>query len=119
MSNPNIRNLTTLTGNTAVASLTTSSIDIVANGAASNTLLKIVNFAASNITGVNNESISVDLVRSGVAYSTARSVTVPMNSTLVLIGKDAPLYLIEGDTLQARASTNSSIQIVCSYEVLG
>jgi hypothetical protein len=42
-----------------------------------------------------------------------------MNSTLVLIGKDAPLYLIEGDTLQARASTNSSIQVVCSYEVLG
>ena len=119
MSNPNIRNLTTLTGNTAVASLTTSNVDLVSNQLASNTLLKIVNLSASNVTGVNNESISIDLVRGGVAYSTARSVTVPMNSTLVLMGKDAPLYLIEGDKLQARASTNSSIQVVCSYEVLG
>ena len=119
MSNPNIRNLTTLTGNTAVAGLTTSNVDIVVNGVASNTLLKIVNLSVSNITGVNNESISVDLVRGGVAYSAARGVTVPMNSTLVLMGKDAPLYLIEGDKLQARASTNSSIQVVCSYEVMG
>jgi hypothetical protein len=118
MSNPNIRNLTSLTGNTAVAKLTTTNTDIVVNNSSSNLIYKVVNFIASNITGINNEAITVVLTRSGVDYNVAYQVTVPMNSTLLLLTKDAPLYVMEGDTLKAKATANTSIDVLCSYEVV-
>lgn len=119
MANPNIRNLTTLKGDTALANLTTVLSDIVINPIDGNKLYKIVNLSVSNITELTNVSVTVNILRNEVSYALARSITIPLNATLLIVGKDYPVYMLEGDTLQARASADNSLQVVCSYEVVG
>ena len=51
-------------------------------------------------------------------YHLAKAVTVPYKSTLIILGKDAPVYLEEGDKIQALASAAGDLEIVISYEEL-
>jgi len=118
MANPNIRQLTTLTGNTAVQNVTTVFADLVSNAAASNSIYRITMLSASNLNETTSQNVSVDLVRSSASYSLIRGATVPAGSTLVPVTKDSAIYLTEGDKLQSKASANANIQIICSYEVL-
>ena len=46
------------------------------------------------------------------------SVDVPAKSTLVVIGKDSPIYLEEGDQIEANAGHTIVLTIVISYEEL-
>jgi len=45
-------------------------------------------------------------------------VAVPADSTLIVIGKDSPIYLEEGDQIEAGASASGRLQIIISYEEL-
>ena len=114
MSNPNIVNVTSITGKTAVLAVTTSATSIVTNSAASNKVFKINSLYVSNIDGTNAADISVDIFRSSVAYRIASTVSVPADATLDIISK--PIYLEEGDQLRLTASANGDLEAVCSYE---
>ena len=50
-------------------------------------------------------------------YHLAKTVTVPNDATLIVIGKDAPIYLEESDEIR-EASANSDLEVVISYEEL-
>ena len=50
------------------------------------------------------------------AYNIASTVSVPADSTLVLVSRDTTIYLMEGDTFQMSASAASDLEIVASYE---
>jgi len=50
--------------------------------------------------------------------SIADAITVPAKSTLVVLGKDAPIYLEENDEIEAGASANNDLHITISYEIL-
>ena len=117
MANPNIASFTTLYGNTAVQSVTNSATAIVTNTAASGLLYKIYSLSIANTTTANI-AITVDLYRSSTAYRIAGSISVPANSTLVLITKDNGVYLNEGDTLRLTGGSGSGLEAVCSYEVI-
>ena len=52
------------------------------------------------------------------AYHLAKTVLVPSDSTLVVLGKDAPIYLEENDRIQAHASATGDSEIIISYEEL-
>lgn len=114
MAAPNIVNVTTITGKTAVLAVTTSATAIVTNSAASNKVFKINALYVANIDGTNNATVNVDIFRSSVAYRIAQVVLVPAGSTLDVISKS--IYLEEGDSLRLTASANSRIEAVCSYE---
>jgi pyruvate/2-oxoacid:ferredoxin oxidoreductase beta subunit len=118
MANPNIVNVTTIYGETAVLAATTANANVVQNAADSSQIYKINSLFASNLNDASDMDVSVDLVRSGSNYSIARNITVPFNATVVVIAKDSTLYLKEGDALSCAASSNSNVQIVCSYEVI-
>lgn len=118
MANPNIINVSDIRGNTAVQNVTTVSTALVTNSASSNSLYKIVMLSVSNISDIDDVAITVTLQRSSAAYSLANNINVPLNSSLVLITKDSAVYLVEGDTLNCKASANANAQIVCSYEVI-
>jgi pyruvate/2-oxoacid:ferredoxin oxidoreductase beta subunit len=118
MANPNIVNVTTIYGETAVLAATTANANVVQNAAASNQIYKINSLFASNLNDASDMDVTVDIVRSGTNYSLARNITVPFNATVVVIAKDSTLYLQEGDALSCAASSNSNVQIVCSYEVI-
>lgn len=114
MAAPNIVNVATITGKTAVQAVTTSATAIVTNSAASGKVFKINALYVSNVDGTNAADVNVDLYRSSTAYHVAKTVSVPADATLDIISK--AIYLEEGDSLRLTASANSDLEAVCSYE---
>ena len=45
-------------------------------------------------------------------------MNVPANSTLVVVGKDSPIYLEEGQSIRGGASANGDLDVIISYEEL-
>jgi len=114
MANPNIVNVTTITGKTAVQAVGTSATAIITNSAASDKVLKVNALYISNVDGTNAANINVDIYRSSVAYHIAKTVSIPADTTLDILSKS--LYLEEGDELRLTASATSDLEAVCSYE---
>ena len=114
MAAPNIVNVATITGKTAVLTITTSATAIVTNSAASGKVFKVNALYVSNVDGTNNADINVDIYRSSTAYHIAKTVNVPADATLDVISKS--IYLEEGDSLRLTANANSDLEAVCSYE---
>lgn len=114
MAAPNIVNVTTITGKTAVQAVGTTATAIVENTAASGKVLKVNALYISNVDGTNNADINVDIFRSSTAYHIAKTVSVPADATIDLLSK--PIYLEEGDALRLTASAASDLEAVCSYE---
>ena len=118
MATPNIINVATITPKVAVGAVTTSRADIVdvpaENGAKINTLM------ISNIDGTNAADITVEVsVDIGSNYvKIANTISVPADSTLVVVGKDNGFYLDETDLLAVTASANSDLTYLVSYELL-
>lgn len=117
MAAPNIGAFTYMYGNTAVQAVSNSTTAIVSNASSSNQLYKIYSLSVANIT-TNNVSVIVDLYRSSTPYRLAGNISIPANSTMVIITKDNGVYLNEGDSLRLTAGSNSSLEAVCSYEVI-
>lgn len=115
---PNVVNVTTITGKTAVQAVGTGATAIVTNSAASGQVLKINSLIVSNIDGTNDADVTVDLFRSSTAYRLASTITVPADATLVVVSKDIGLYLEEGDSLRCAASAAGDLQAICSYELI-
>lgn len=118
MAAPNIVNVTTIIGKTAVQSIGTTFATLVENAAASNTVVKINSINISNIDGTNAADVTVELFRSSVAYRLASTITIPADATLVVVSKDNTIYLEEGDLIRCLASAAGDLQAVCSYEII-
>lgn len=118
MAAPNIVNVTAIYGKTVGAALTTSSADILTNSAASGKVLKVNSIYVSNVDGTNNADVTVTWYDSSAAatYNLAKTVTVPADATLVVVDKEAHIYLEEGDKISALANANSDLEIVISYD---
>lgn len=121
MAAPNIVNVSTITGKTVGAALTTSSADIVSNGASSNRVLKINAVYVANIDGSSSAEVTVTWYDASAAatYNLAKTIIVPADATLVVVDKDAALYLEEGDKISALASANGDLEITVSFEEIG
>jgi len=120
MANPNIVNVSTINGETATATLTTSAASIVSNAASSGKIFKINTVLCSNIDGVNAVDVSIAINSAAAGAGTdkffARTVVVPADSSLVIIDKNSSLYLLEDKSITALASADSDCDIVISYE---
>jgi len=114
MAAPNIVNVATITGKTAVQAVGTSATAIVTNSASSGKVFKVNALLVSNIDGTNNAEITVDLFRSSTAYHLAKTVVVPADATLDVLAK--AIYLEEGDALRLTANAASDLEAICSYE---
>ena len=114
MAAPNIVNVVTITGKTAVQAVGTSATAIVTNSGASGKVFKVNALYIANIDGTTAADITVDLFRSSTAYPIASTVTVPADASLDLMSK--AIYLEEGDTLRCTASAAGDLTAVCSYE---
>jgi hypothetical protein len=114
MAAPNIVNVSTITGKTAVQAVGTSATAIVTNSAASGKVFKVNALYVSNVDGTNNAEINVDIYRSSTAYHIGKTIVVPADATLDVISK--AIYLEEGDSLRLTANAASDLEAVCSYE---
>ena len=117
MAAPNIVNVTTITGKTAVQAVGTAAADIVSNAAASNTVVKINTLNISNISA-SAATITASVFRSSTEYKIVHQISVPANASFTAIDKPTSIYLEEGDTLRLTAGTASALHAVCSYEVI-
>lgn len=114
MAAPNIVNVSTITGKTAVQAVDITATAIVTNSAASGKVFKVNALYVSNVDGTNDAAVNVDIYRSSTAYHIAKTVTVPADATLDVISK--AIYLEEGDELRLTANADSDLEAVCSYE---
>ena len=119
MAAPNILSASIITGKQYGAALdTTTTTSLVANAASSDDLYKINSIIVSNVDGTNSCNATVSLYDGSSDRHKAKTVAVPANSTLVLLGKESPIYLEEGHSIRGGASANSDLEIVISYDEL-
>lgn len=121
MAAPNIVNVANITGVTTMVSIANTSTNvIISNPSSSNSVYRINTILATNIEGTNPYWISVRLANqaagAGTSFPIAETITVPADSSLVVLGKDAPIYLEENRSIVAIAQSSNTICIVASYE---
>jgi len=120
MAAPNIVNVTSIYGKTALVRLTNSTAtNVLANGAASGKVLKLSGVLAANTEGVNvNVAFDLYITRSSVNYYLAKNITIPALAAYEAFMKDStPVYLEEGDTLVAKSGNASGyIDLLVAYE---
>lgn len=114
MAAPNIVNVATITGKTAVQAVGTSASSIVSNSSSSGKVFKINALYVSNVDGTNNAEVNITILRSSTSYHIAKTLVVPADATIDVISK--AIYLEEGDALQLLANAASDLEAVCSYE---
>jgi hypothetical protein len=118
MAAPNVVNVSSILGKTDVQAVGLSATAITTNSTSSNKLYKINSLIVSNVDGTNDADVTVDLYRSSTAYHIAKTVTIPADSTLVVISKELGIYLEEGDSIRCTASAAGDLEALCSYEII-
>ena len=119
MAAPNILNASIITGKQYGAALdTTTTTSLLANAASSDDLYKINSIIVSNVDGTSAADVTVSWYNGSTDYHIAKTVSVPADTTLVLIRKDSPIYLEEGHSIRGGASANSDLEILICYDVL-
>tara|TARA_B100000902_G_C27283581_1_gene903207 strand:+ start:1001 stop:1369 length:369 start_codon:yes stop_codon:yes gene_type:complete len=119
MAAPNVVGVTSIFGKTVGAALgTTLTTNLLT--CASDKLLKINTILVSNVDGTNDATVTIAFHDSSASasYKLANLIKVPAGSSLVVLGKDAPLYLEESDEIRGGASAASDLEILISYEEL-
>lgn len=119
MAAPNIVNVTSILGKTTAAALdTTLTTSLLANAASSNKLLKLNSIIVANKDGTNAAEVTISWYNGSTDFYLAYTVNVPADSTLIVMGKDSPIYLEEGQSIRGGASANGDLDVIISYEEL-
>ena len=121
MAAPNIVNVTTITGKSAVVSLTTTSATaVVSNTGASGKVFKINSLVVSNVDGTNAADITISYYSEddigGTATEIVSTVSVPADASLVVIDKNTSIYLEEDRSIGATASAANDLKVLVSFE---
>jgi hypothetical protein len=121
MAAPNLLSPTTITGKSVTVDLTsTSATSILSNAASSGKVLKVNSLYVANVDGTSAAEITINYYSAaalgGTATQICSTVAVPADATLVVVDKDAYIYLEENTSLGATAGTANDLKVVCSYE---
>tara|TARA_R100001510_G_scaffold57150_1_gene64333 strand:+ start:15194 stop:15553 length:360 start_codon:yes stop_codon:yes gene_type:complete len=116
MANPNIINISNLKGLNAGLALTTSNQDLITNASNSGKILRVHSIVVANTDGVTAASVTCELGIGSNFFKIAHTVTVPPDATLILIGRDSPLYVMENGSIRALASASGDLDMICSYD---
>ena len=127
MANPNLINVSSVLGANAGFNLTNTATATLITVAADK-LVKINRITCANVDGTNAATLDlfVDGMGSGSTGVTttgadatvyiAKTVSVPADSTLVVL--DTPIYLMEGDVLKGGANAASDLDLFVSFDIM-
>jgi len=123
MSQPNIINVTSIYGNSASVSLsTTSATQLASNAASSGTVLKINSIVVANTNGTSAANITINLYSAaalgGTAFPIASTISVPANASLIITDKTTSFYLLENQSIGATAGTANYLTVTASWETI-
>lgn len=125
----NIINATSIYGKTTYyVPSGTAAVVLLANAAASSTVMKINEITATNTTGTAaNTTVSIytngavaqgSAPSGGTAYPIAGTISVPANAALIVSDKTTAFYLEEGVSISVTSGTASAITYTVSYELM-
>lgn len=116
MTAPNLRDPLAIVGKTDGYAVTDSLAAALSNSAASDKVLKVNSVYCANVDGAAAADVDLTYYNGATDFYIAKTIAVPADATQVLISKDAPIYLEEGDSLRAKASASGDLELVISYE---
>ena len=118
MATPNLVNIDTITPVLDAGAVTTSRANII--DVTAEYVAKVNSLIIANIDGSSAADITVEgSVDNGSTYfAIAKTVSVPADASIVVIGRDNFLYLDETDLLAVTASANSDLTYAVSYELI-
>jgi hypothetical protein len=124
MANPNIVNVSTIYGNTS--SYLISSTDdpfataLINNLASSGKIFKINSIIVANVDGTSAADVTIKLFSQddlgGTGTALVSTVSVPADSTLIVVDKSTAIYLLEDKSIGATASAANDLVVTCSWE---
>ena len=124
MSNPNLASATaTIYGVTAYLTPgTTAATVLLSNAATSNTVMKINQIVAANVTGSAAVNVTVAInnlaAGAGTAFPVASIVSIPQAASLIVVDKTTAIYLMENSSITVTSGTSSGITYSISYELI-
>lgn len=121
MAAPNIVGPTTITAKTAVLSSVTGATGtvVLSNAASSGKAMQIVSLYAANVDGASAVDVTFKLHDAASGGGTGRAicstVSVPADATVIVVDKNAPIWLEEDRSITVNPSASNDIEVVCSY----
>lgn len=121
MSAPNIVNVSAIYGKAFTVDLTTTGeTAAISNAAASGKVYKVDSLVVSNIDTANAVNVTVSYHSAaaigGTATPICSTVSIPANSSLIVIDKTTCIYLEEDRSIGVTAGTGSKLKVTGSYE---
>lgn len=117
MTAPNIVNVVSITGKTIGSALgTTLTTSLLSNSASSGKVFKINTIIVSNVDGSSAADATIEYYNGTTGYKLANTITVPADSTLIVLSKSSAIYLQEGESIRGGASAASDLECIISYE---
>ena len=116
MAAPNILAATSIIGKSKGFDLDTTTTTTLLT-CASEKVYKIKSIIASNNDGSNPVDVTVNF-NDGTRWTIASTVSVPADSTLVILDQNSPIYLEEGFTIEGGASADDDCDLIIAYEIL-
>jgi hypothetical protein len=122
MANPNIVNVASIYGSTSyLVPTATSATTWTALTPSSNTVNKINNIVASNVTAsVATITVSINSAAAGggTAYRLVYQVSIPANASLIICDKNTSFYLGEAQSIVVTSGTSNAIELTSSFEAI-
>ena len=127
MANPNIVDVTAITAGTLGWNLPTGGLVNLIDPD-TGYLLKINRIVVANVDGSSAADVDVAIVTASQSFTNttvtgadattylAKTISVPADASLVI--SDTPIYLREGDNLQANASASGDLDLTITFELL-
>lgn len=121
MAAPNIVGPTTITAKTAVLSSVTGATGTVllSNAASSGKAFQVTSLYVANVDGTNAADVTIKLHAEDDGGGTGRAlcstVSVPADATVIVVDKNAPLWLEEDRSIVVTPSASDDLEFVCSY----
>jgi len=121
MANPNIINVTTLTGNTTyLTPANTTANTLLSNAASSGLVFKINQIVCANVNGTSavNATVSINnqAAGAGTNFPIISTISVPASASVIAVDKTTAVYLMENSSIVVTSGTSSGITYTISYE---
>lgn len=121
MANPNIVNVTTLTGNTTyLTPSNTTANTLLSNAASSGLVYKINQIVCANVNGSSavNATVAINSAAAGAGtnYPIISTISVPASASVIAVDKTTAVYLMENSSIVVTSGTASGITYTISYE---
>lgn len=116
MAAPNLKTPLTITAKVVPYSVTNTLSSVLSNSASSGKAFRIHSIRAANVDGSLSYDLDISHYRGTTHTYLCKTVVVPADSTLVVLSREEILYLEEGDSLYAKASASSKIDLLVTYE---